>query len=96
MMRKRSLRLFLDNLYLGDVPGPERKSGEFFPRLVGLRVSSDGNYEPIYIPRIRIHSQAGQILIEVNSNRPLAYITLQFRPPFLNFFRFQWQELEDE
>lgn len=83
---------------MGDVPGPMAKPGEFFPQLVGLQVSRDGNYwvsiEPIYIPLVRIHRQAGQILIEINSDRPLAYITLQARRPFINVFKFDWSSLE--
>jgi hypothetical protein len=94
------MKVFLDNIPMGDVPGPQTKPGEFFPRLVGLRVSRDGNYwvgiEPVYIPLVRIHRQAGQILIEINTDRPLAYITLQARRPFFNFFKFQWDALDSE
>ncbi len=94
------MKVYLDNIPMGDVPGPERKSGEFFPRLIGLRVSRDGNYwaeiEPVYIPRLRIHAQAGQLMIEINGDRPLAYITLWARPPFINIFCFQWGELDED
>jgi hypothetical protein len=100
------MKLFLNNLPMGDVSGPTRKRGEFFLRLAGFRVlvscgnQSDGkdwaSIEPIYIPLVRIHRQAGQILIEVNSDRPLAYITLQARRPFINMFRFPWDSLDNE
>jgi len=101
------MKLFLDNIPMGDVPGPQTKPGEFFPRLVGFvvrsanAVSCDGNYwidvEPIYVPLLRISRRAGQVLIEINSKeRPLAYITLQSRKPYVHLFRFDWNSLEGE
>lgn len=108
------MKFFLDNIPMGDVPGPTRQPGEFFPRLVGLRVSIDGNrgtvvpggtgvpstpwadIEPLYIPLVRVHRRAGQVMVEINSNRPLLYITLQVRRPFINVFRFEWERLETE
>lgn len=97
------MKLYLDNLPLGDVPGPRRQPGEFFPRLVGVRVSSARNsrldwidVEPLYIPLVRIRAQAGQVLVEINSTRPLVYITLQRRKPFIHIFRFQWKILDTD
>lgn len=89
------MKLFLDNIPLGDVPGPTRQPGEFFPRLVGFRLSSDGkcweSIEPVYIPLVRFQRRAGQVLIDINSDRPLVYITLQARRPFISIFRFDWR-----
>ncbi len=91
------MKVILGNLPMGDVPEAKRKAGEFFPRLVALRVltTSDGNwldYEPVYIPVVRVQRRAGQVIIEINSDRPLAYLTLQARKPFINLFRFPWRE----
>ncbi len=89
------MKVFLDDIPLGDVPAPNRQRGEFFPRLVGVRVSSDGNlWTPLYIPLVRVNIRAGQVLIEINSNRPLVYITLQARRPFVNIFRFDWDKAD--
>ncbi len=95
------MKLFLDNIPMGDVPGPQTKPGEFFPRLVGFRVSCDGNQwadiEPIYVPLVRVSRRAGQVLIEVNSKeRPIAYIALQAQNPVLQFFRFPWEKWDKE
>lgn len=91
------MKVFLDNLPLGDIPGPPRQPGTFFQRLVAVRLSSAGNQpgvwldvEPVYIPLLRVHRNAGQVMIEINSSRPLVYITLQLRPPYLHVFRFPW------
>jgi hypothetical protein len=96
------MKFYLDNIPLGDVPEPECQPGEFFPRLVGVAVrsanavSGAGKYnnmdvEPIYIPLLRVQRRAGQIWVEINSDRPLFYITLQRRRPFFNIFRFEWE-----
>ncbi len=90
------MKVYLDNIPLGDVPVPIRKPGEFFPRLVVVRVSSDGNLgDTVYIPRLRIQRRAGQVLIEINGDRPLVYITLQRRKPFINVFRFDWKDHDE-
>lgn len=94
------MKLYLDNVPMGDVPGPALQPGEFFPRLVGFRISSAGNWadslEPVYIPALRLSRRAGQVMIELNSHRPLMYITLQARRPFLHIFRFPWREWDKE
>lgn len=92
------MRVYLENIPVGDIPQPRRRPGEFFPRLVGIRLSGDRNWpavEPLYIPLVRIRCRAGQVLVEINSDRPLFYITLQARRPFVSVFRFPW-ELEPE
>lgn len=97
------MKLFLDNLPLGDAPKPACNPGEFFPRVIGYRVSRDGNssfdwldIQPVYIPALRIQRRAGQVIIEINSTRPLAYITLQRRPPFFHLFVFPWRQWDKE
>ncbi len=90
------MKVYLDNIPLGDVPAPIRQRGEFFPRLVVVRVSSDGNLgDTVYIPRLRIQRRAGQVFIEINGDRPLVYITLQRRKPFINVFRFDWKDYDE-
>jgi hypothetical protein len=97
------MRIFLDEVPLGDVPGPVHRLGELFPRLVGVRLSSAGNGKvrwldiaPIYMPLVRISHQAGQIFIEVNDyTKPIYYITLRRRRPFVSIFRFPWEEERD-
>ncbi len=91
------MKFFVDGIPYGDVPAPKPRPGEFFPRVVGLRVSHVGNWldiEPLYIPLVRVQKRAGQIFIEINGTRPLVYITLQARRPWVNIFRFQWEELD--
>ncbi len=89
------MKVYLDNIPLGEVPAYARQVGEFFPRLVGVRVSSEGNIsEPVYIPLLRFQRRAGQIYIEINTDRPLIYIPLQRRRPFFNIFRFDWSKDE--
>lgn len=88
------MKIYLDNIPLGEVSQVRLQRGEFFPQLVAVRVSGDGNMEAVYIPRVRFQRRAGQVLIEINSDRPLVYITLQARRPFIHIFRFQW-ELEE-
>ncbi len=93
------MKLFIDNLPYGELEMPKTRPGEFFPRLVGIRVSGAGNWldiEPLYIPALRVSRRAGQVLIEINSSRPLVYITLQARRPFINVFRFPWEEVDIE
>jgi hypothetical protein len=93
------MKVFLDNIPMGVVPGPCRKAGEFFPRLVGLVVRGTGtpgeinwiDVEPLYIPLLRLQRRAGQVLVEINGDRPLVYITLQLRKPFLHVFCFPWR-----
>ncbi len=107
------MKFFVDGIPYGDVPAPKPRPGEFFPRVVGLRVSHAGNrrsafpggedgttvgnwlnIEPLYIPIVRVTKRAGQIFIEINSTRPLVYITLQARRPWVNIFRFPWEEAD--
>lgn len=97
------MKLYLDNIPMGDVPGPRRQLGEFFPQLVGIKVSRGGDgplhdvdIEPLYVPRLRISRRAGQVMIEINSDRPLAYITLQRRAPYIHVFRFPWWQWDRE
>ncbi len=98
MRRNREFRVIFDGVPVGEVPDRRRKPGELFSRLVGVMVSSDGNYiEPLYIPLVRWRCQAGQVFIEINSySRPLAYITLQRRKPFLSIYRFPWRLLDED
>ena len=96
------MKVLWDGLPIDEVPDRTYKPGEFFTRLVGVRVSSDGNagaprltVEPLYIPLLRVSRRAGQVYIEINSySRPLVYITLQKRKPYLSLFRFPWESLE--
>ncbi len=89
------MKVILDGIPLGEIEQKQRQPGEFFSRLVGIRLSSDGNLEPLYIPLLRISCRAGQLLVEINSDRPLVYITLWARPPFINIFRFPWKTATD-
>lgn len=86
------MKVFWERIPVDEVPNRIHRPGELFTRLVGVNVSSDGkSVEPLYIPLVRFHQQAGQVMIEVNSNRPLAYITLQWRKPVINVFVFPWK-----
>jgi hypothetical protein len=90
------MKIYWEHITVEEVPNRIRRPGEFFTRLVGVNVSSAGNCEPIYIPLLRVHRQAGQLLIEINTDRPLAYITIQVRPPYISVFRFQWETLDQD
>lgn len=86
------MKVYWDRIPIDDVPNRIRRPGELFTRLVGLNVSSDGkSVEPLYVPLVRLHRRAGQVLVEINSDRPLVYLTLQRRRPFLNIFVFPWR-----
>lgn len=90
------MKILWEGIPIDEVPEKRRKPGELFTRLVGVDVSSDGNLVvPLYIPLVRWQCRAGQVFIEINSySRPLAYITLQGRWPYIYIFRFPW-ELDD-
>jgi hypothetical protein len=97
---RNPLRLFYQNIPYTTLEKPARQKGEFFPHLVGFNILSiDGKWieaEPIYIPRLRIQRRAGQVWIEINSDRPLVYITLQGKRPWIYIFRFPWESPDEE
>lgn len=97
------MKVYLDDLLLGEVPDRRRKPGELFSRLAGVSVSNavshagnSGNIyhielEPLYVPLIRWQKRAGQILIEFNGySRPYVYVTLQRRPPYVQIQYIPW------
>jgi hypothetical protein len=89
------MRVFCDRIPVDEVPDRVWRKGELFTRLAAVNLSSDGKaVEPLYIPLLRWQVRAGQVFIEINSSRPLFYITLQRRAPYLSIFRFPW-ELDD-
>ncbi len=104
------MKVFRDRILIDEVPDirrrPEgkRSSWEFFPRLVGINVSSDGNpdpmylaVEPVYMPLVRADRGEGSTVIWVNSReRPLWMITLARRWPFIQFFRYNWLLLDTD
>lgn len=90
-----NVRVQWEGLSVEAFPYLIHRPGEFFTRLVGVDVSNVGNYVsavPLYIPLVRWRRKAGQVFIEINSWRPLVYITLQRRPPYLSVFRFPWEK----
>jgi hypothetical protein len=90
------MKIYLEYIPIDDLPTRIKRPGEWFTRLIAVQVSNDGNCTPLYIPLVRFQRRAGQILIEINSDRPLVYITLQARRPFFNVFRFPWGSEEPE
>jgi hypothetical protein len=90
------MKIYQDRILVDEVPDKSRQPGEFFPRLVGINVSSDGKYwEPIYMPLIRWQKGAGQFTLWVNSSkRPLWVITIDHRWPFIQVFKFDWMVID--
>lgn len=67
-------------------PSYSQEPGEFFPRLVGVRIFMVGNtpnVDPIYLPVVRIRRWGGQLQVEINWDRPLVFICFQRRKPFV-------------
>lgn len=103
------MKIYYEDILIDDIPHKGRKAGDFFPRLVGVRISNVqarnaerfgiGNLvhvEPIYLPLVSIDVRPGATYIWVNgASRPLALITLTRRFPFINVFRFDWSKIEE-
>ena len=91
------MNVYWNGLPVDQFPSHIRRPGELFTRLVGVDVSSDGKSAvPQYIPLIRWRKQAGQTFIEINSTRPLVYITFQWRHPYIHVFIFPWRLWDKE
>lgn len=91
------MKILLEGFPIDEVPTRIRRPGELFTRLVGVNIYDEGRtVEPVYMPLARVSIRAGQAFIEINGSRPLLYITLQRRRPFVSVFRFPWEEEDPE
>ena len=93
------MKIFHDRILVDEVPVHRQRPGEFFSRLVGVNLSSDGKYisaEPIYMPLVRVQKGECQITIWVNNyERPLWMVFLSRRWPIIRVFRYNWLLLDE-